>query len=552
MPEARVGLEGAAEPARWLAGWVCAIFLLALGQVATFPWVWDDKTLLRDSALLATPGSLPTALRLDFWALSANPRASGMYRPVATASYYLDRWLFGRSSVGPHLVNLGLHAACALLLWRLARRLGLGEAGAVLAAGLFALHPVVAEAVANVTSRTDVLATFWVLLALRGARTARGPAGWVAVSVAAWLACLSKESALVGVALGLGLEWAAPTAARPRLLPVGLAFALPAAAALGVRTYVLGSPVRLDGAGSALLGAASTLRYFGLFLWPSPLVPYQLPTSPSALALVALLAGAVALAAVLLRLGQRLPLVGVGWAVVALAPVAGWLPVTVRFSGLLDYLPLAGVALAVGPLLARLRAGAAAFALGALGLACGLQAARFGSDLALWTANVEATPELAPPRLNLGNALGAEGDLEGARQAWGEAARLAQGSGDGKSLALAHLALGNADRDSGHLEAAAGHYRASLEASSRRLWQAAVNLALLLSGQGQGASAQALLEDQYRHTPVAPVAELGRGLARAAGDLEAVQRWEQAARDHPAPATNAGGRGASSLEAPFP
>src|SRR6185503_12932626 len=71
---------------------------------------------------------------------------------------------WGLNSTGYHWVNVLLHSANALVLWRLLKRLQVR--GSWLAAGLFALHPVHVESVAWVTELKNVLMLLFFLLAL--------------------------------------------------------------------------------------------------------------------------------------------------------------------------------------------------------------------------------------------------------------------------------------------------------------------------------------------------------------------------------------------------
>lgn len=98
---------------------------------------------------------------------------------------------------GPaHLVNVGLHLTNGLLVWAVASTLA-GGVPAVIAAALFLLHPLNAEAVAYVNGRTDLLLTLGALLATWAALRGR----WVIVAGGLLIAALSKEIGLVAVPL---------------------------------------------------------------------------------------------------------------------------------------------------------------------------------------------------------------------------------------------------------------------------------------------------------------------------------------------------------------
>ncbi len=94
------------------------------------------------------------------------PAQNLFYRPLPNLLWQLDYALWGLHAGGYHLTNLLLHALNAVLVGLLGRRLGLGRAGAGLAAGVFALHPLHTEPVAWLAARPDLAATALAMLSL--------------------------------------------------------------------------------------------------------------------------------------------------------------------------------------------------------------------------------------------------------------------------------------------------------------------------------------------------------------------------------------------------
>ena len=140
--------------------------IVAMTMAAYLPalnagFIWDDDRYVTNNPLLTAPDGLRR-----IWFSLDSP---SQYFPLAYTSFRIERALWGLRPFGYHLTNLLLHIANALLLWRLLARLNVP--GALLAAGIFALHPVQVETVAWITERKNLLMGFFFLLAL---------AAWVA------------------------------------------------------------------------------------------------------------------------------------------------------------------------------------------------------------------------------------------------------------------------------------------------------------------------------------------------------------------------------------
>src|SRR5207247_530445 len=80
-------------------------------------------------------------------AQTADGTEAGLWRPLRTLSFSLDRAVFGAAAWGPHLVNVLLHGAATALVFAFLRRVGASVVAALLGALLYALHPAQLESV---------------------------------------------------------------------------------------------------------------------------------------------------------------------------------------------------------------------------------------------------------------------------------------------------------------------------------------------------------------------------------------------------------------------
>ena len=303
-------------------------------------------------------------------------------RPVNLASLMLDATLWGREPFGYHLTSVLLHAANVVLVWAVWRRLA-AEAGvdpddpgswaavavAVLPPLLFAVHPVVTEAVCEPTFREDLLVAFFTLAALllaMGHAAAAGSDPWRAVACVACclLAIGSKESGVAAPAVIAVWWWCFRRRDPGRFWAAAIgggAAVVVAFLALRFRLEVIPSRIfehRPQYPGGSLAAAlAIEPRILALYaqLVVAPVNQcadyglYSIRHLPTPVSL-AIVVGLALTAGLGIRRDRRLA-VAVALVVLPLVPVANLVPIYRAAADRYLYLPLAGVALAGGCLL---------------------------------------------------------------------------------------------------------------------------------------------------------------------------------------------------------
>jgi len=120
---------------------------------------WDDTVHLTENPLVQSLDS--QNIQKIF-----QSKVHRVYMPLTTLSFAIEYHFFKYKPLIYHLNNLLLHLGIILLVYLLARQLGLNAVAASVGTILFAIHPMHVESVAWVSERKDVLYAFFYLLAM--------------------------------------------------------------------------------------------------------------------------------------------------------------------------------------------------------------------------------------------------------------------------------------------------------------------------------------------------------------------------------------------------
>lgn len=380
-------------------------------------------------------------------------------RPVQLASLMIDSMIWGKNPFGYHLTSNLLHAlntAMVFLLIVALGRVGAADPGrpcllaAAVGALFFAFHPVNVEAVAEVSSREDLLVAFFVLAGLLLA--VKGEGIWFAAGsvLAMLLACAAKETGIAGPFL-LGTYWLLyrrNESGKKWAVLIGAAF-LVACLFLGARFYFqpevshifIHPPRYLGGSLAKVFEIQPRLWVFQLtcILWPFGLSADYVPANvawlslPVSLILLALFLGLQAL----LGWKSRLALFGAAIFWLGLAPASNFLPMYRPLADRFLYLPMIGMALALGGFL--LLAVPRREVFGLLVAACAIiliplaaltwqRQSVFASPLNLWRDTLAKSPFSDTAANNLGYALFTAGEYQKSLDAFERALQLTKGT----------------------------------------------------------------------------------------------------------------------------
>ena len=143
----------------WRRGWFWALLLVAFvvaafAQVFRAGFIWDDESHLTRNVCVIGPLGLK-----EIWTT-----AQAVYYPLVLTTFWALHKFVGLNPFPYHLLNVLLHAASAVLFWRILQLLKVH--GAWLGAALWALHPVMVQSVAWITELKNTQSCVFYLLSI--------------------------------------------------------------------------------------------------------------------------------------------------------------------------------------------------------------------------------------------------------------------------------------------------------------------------------------------------------------------------------------------------
>ena len=259
--------DGARRPVAG-AGALCLLAVVSyLPKVLWGDFIGDDLTMVSTFAV-PDPGGLRT-----IWFSPAEIEAEGHYWPLVYSVLWLQHKLWGFAPAGFHAVNVLLHTANTLLLWKLMRRLAVP--GAWVVPAVFAVHPVHVESVAWVIELKDVLSGVLYLSAVLAwiRFDAEPQAGRYVTALALYAAGMLAKSVVVTLPAALLIchWWRAGRATVADAVRVAPFFAV--GALISVADLLFNRSRGVGGFGyslieRALIAARAVWFYVGKLLWP--------------------------------------------------------------------------------------------------------------------------------------------------------------------------------------------------------------------------------------------------------------------------------------------
>ena len=392
------------------------------------PFQYDDFHSIADNPHIRTLANVP-AFFSDPTLFSERPK-SAMYRPLLLSTFALNYAISGSKTWSYHLLNMAIHGMCGLLVFVLGRALLNETRPALIGALLFGVHPVNSEAVNYISSRSEILAALFFLLAFHLATIREGGVVRFAIVGGAFAAGLLSKSI---VCVFPAVLWTRDLLIRCRRGREGRTalYAVLVVLATGYLGIVWSflhkasfrAPVRsLPEQISTQIKAS--VFYLKLLAVPTGLtVDHQFLISDTPFDPISGPAGLFVLSLLFIAFGaarsKPIYLFSIGWFLIVLAP-SSLIPLNVLVNEHRLYLPSVSFALVTGLTLKRfgssherrrIRGMIPVVLIGLLGVATTQRNTVWGSAYDLWEDAASKAPLMARPHIFLGAAHFEDGNL---------------------------------------------------------------------------------------------------------------------------------------------
>ena len=392
-------------------------------------WISDDIRFITGNPSIKSISNVGKFFSAPHGTTASTSGYEGIYRPLRTLSFAADYSIWGLRPFGFHLTNLLWHFIASALVFVVCLRLDLSRRAALAAGVLFAVHPAQVEAVTWIASRADVMAAVFMLASFllflqSRASMSSGFAPLIASLLAFIFALLSKETAIVLPILLIAYEVSFRLKHRfGRGLLKHALFVSAAIIYFMGRAYMLHTISQQGYWGGSFLVTVLTMAkcfliYLKLVFLPSLIncMEYmvKLAVPPVSMSSILPLALVCAFVAGVFIVWQISPVAGfgLGWFLIALAPVSNIFPISMLMAERFLYVPLVGVCIAAAAVFdkadistiyapRRLSTIAICIIAGLLGLITIVKNSAWVNPEILWTQTLRQYPDSYRARMGL-------------------------------------------------------------------------------------------------------------------------------------------------------
>ncbi len=350
------------------------LVILAIAGALYAPILGFGFNLATDDVLfvLQNPFIRDTSFKGLLAVVSSPGHVYGEIQPIPYLSFWTDYALFGTRATGYYLVQMMLHLLNVTLVFFLMRSLSQNQLIALVAALIFAIHPLQVDTVAMVNQRKTLLFSFFSLCSLlacfrweeSGAKTA-----YASSLIFFCLALLSKATAVIVPLLAIFTKFVRQgslSQVRGIWLMVPFFLLALSAGVVTILTESAAEQVHSLKFGTLASQIKLVILIYGDYFWSvflplnlSPAYIYRPEDLNSLRMLSALMFCITAGGLFMLGLKKRYSwlTLGIGWFVICLMPTSQLIPTTNLRQDHYMYLALAGPALMVGGLVKTLSSG---------------------------------------------------------------------------------------------------------------------------------------------------------------------------------------------------